>query len=323
MRMELINLALENLYQNTGIKGRVTKGNDLNGNICLEVQGEELTYIVEAKKELRRHQLLALKEHKNKMFPKEVIVVAEHIFPKLKKELRELNIPYLELNGNVFIKNKKVLLFIDTNKKVELKKERGNRAFTKTGLKVVLQLLIDKGLINRPQREIAKLTGVSLGNIPQVIDGLKETGYLLKLKKHEYIWQNREELLERWINDYATQLRPRIIKGTYTMKKDWETLRFKGKDTLWGGEVAADKLTQYLRPEHFILYTKEDQFDLVKNYHFIPKPKGELEVLELFFKTENGFVPPILIYAELLLTGGKRNRETAEIIYNKHVKPIL
>ena len=33
--------------------------------------------------------------------------------------------------------------------------------------------------------------------------------------------------------------------------------------------------------------------------------------------------PPLLIYAELMITGGKRNIETAQIIYNDYIKPEL
>jgi hypothetical protein len=321
MKTTVIQKAIENLSQNTGLKGHYTKGFDLDGTLCLEIQGKELNFVVEIKKELRRHQLLQFENYHKRY--NNFIIVAEQIFPKLKEELREIGIPYLEANGNIFLKHEQFFLFVDTNKKFDVKKGKGNRAYTKTGLKVLFHLLNDKELVNKTQREIADVTGVGLGNIPQVINGLKETGYLIQYNKHEYVWQNRKELLHRWINDYSTELRPKLLNGNYSMKKDWKSLELKVGNTIWGGEVAADKLTQYLIPEHFILYTNEKQGDLIKNYHIVPQKNGELEVLQLFWNPKNDIAPPIIIYAELMLTGGKRNKETAEKIYNDYIEPII
>ena len=92
--------------------------------------------------------------------------------------------------------------------------------------------------------------------------------------------------------------------------------------TVWGGEPVADMLTNYLRPEKLLIYTQITQKDLIRNYGFIPDSKGDLEVLEMFWKLENERkASPILIYAELLLKGGKRNKETAEKIYNEYIEP--
>lgn len=321
MGEEIIRTGLNNLFLSTGINGRFMPEGDLDGKLHFSLEGKEFDLVVEVKKELRRHQLLQLDHYSNRH--KNFMVIAEHIFPKIKKELRDMGIAYLEANGNLFIKNEGIYLFIDTNKTAIVKKETANRAFTKTGLKVVFHLLHNKELINTTQREIADTAGVGLGNIPQVINGLKETGYLIQYRKQEYVWENRKELLDRWINEYATELRPKLFRGTYTFKKDWQNLELDIQHTVWGGEPAADKLTNYLRPEHFIIYTNEKQSDLIRNYHVVPQTNGEVEVLELFWKPDNEVAPPIMIYAELMLKGGKRNKETAEKIYNEYIEPIL
>jgi len=321
MEREIIHTALDNLYQYTGINGQFIPDTDVDGSLHLEIEGKEINLVIAVKKELRRHQLLQLDNYKH--LYNNFMVIAEHIFPQIKEELREMGIAYLEANGNLFIKNERIYLLIDTNKKATVIKETANRAFTKTGLKVLFHLLNDKQLVNKTQREIADTVGVGLGNIPQVINGLKETGYLIKYRKQEYVWENRKELLDRWINEYATELRPKLFKGKYTFKKDWKTLQLNTEHTVWGGEPAADRLTNYLRPEHFILYTNEKQNDLIRNYHIVPQTNGELDVLEIFWKPKEDIAPPIIIYAELMLTGGKRNKETAEKIYNDYIQPIL
>ena len=207
-----------------------------------------------------------------------------------------------------------------------IKKNTGNRAFTKTGLKVLFHLLCNKEDINLPQRQLAEKANVALGNIPQFIEGLKETGYLIPLKKGHYVWEKRKELLERWINEYDTVLKPKLSKERYTtFQGNFRDIRFNHALTVWGGEPAADMLTNYLRPEKFILYTKENRKDLMKNYRLIPKKDGEIEALAMFWNNpeKQMTAPPILVYADLLLEGGKRNLETAEIIFDEYIEPNL
>ena len=105
--------------------------------------------------------------------------------------MRNKGIPYLEANGNIFIQKENFYLFVDGQRIVQQSNEKGNRAFTKTGLKVLFYFLQNNELVNQPQRMIAEETGVGLGNIPQVIEGLKETEYLLTLDKNTYTWENR------------------------------------------------------------------------------------------------------------------------------------
>jgi hypothetical protein len=64
--------------------------------------------------------------------------------------------------------------------------------------------------------------------------------------------------------------------------------------------------------------------DLIKNYRLMPDKNGEIEVLDMFWNpTEGKTAPPLLVYTELMLEGGKRNKETAEKIYNEYIQPNL
>jgi hypothetical protein len=169
MEQEIIHKALENLYRNTGIEGFFQQNDTLDGILQLNLDNIQFTYVLEVKRELRQHQLHQLEAYH--MRHENLMVIAEHIFPRIKEELRLKGIAYLETNGNIFLKREGVYYFIDTNKAQVIRKETANRAFTKTGLKVLFHLLNDKNLINQTQREIAEIVGVGLGNIPQVIDG--------------------------------------------------------------------------------------------------------------------------------------------------------
>lgn len=183
----------------------------------------------------------------------------------------------------------------------------------------------NKTLINETQREIAKATDVALGTIPQVIEGLKETGYIIPLNNKAYLWENKLELFNRWVEGYNTDLRPKLLKGNFTVRGEWREIQFDRNQNQWGGELGADLLTNYLRPEKYTLYTKEAQKDLIKNYRIMPKEDGELTIMEMFWEVDgvDKVVPPLIVYADLIYEGGKRNKETAEIIFNEHIEKNL
>lgn len=322
MEQEIVNSALENLKQNTGIQAFFKSEGNLDGVLDLNLNGLKHAFTVDIKREPRAHQLQQIEEYFHRY--EHFLLVANHIFPKIKEELRKKEIPYLEANGNVYLKKENIFLFIDTQKPSGIEKNKRNRAFTKTGLKVLFYLLQHKEVINLTQRELAEKAQVGLGNIPLVIDGLKETGYIIPLNNKNFAWEDRKRLLERWIEEYATVLRPKLLKERYRLKGDWQELRFDNHKTVWGGEAAADILTNHLRPEKFIIYTRENRIDLIKNYKLMPDKDGEIEVLDMFWEQEDEkTAPPLLVYADLMLEGGKRNKETAEKIYNDHIQPNL
>lgn len=322
MEREIVYKAIENLRQTTGIEAFWHKDGPLDGMLDFKVNNRNHMFIVELKNDVRTHQVQKIEAHFH--LYENFLLVANRIFPTIKEELRQKGIAYLEANGNIYLEKEDILLFVDTQKPINIEKNKGNRAFTKTGLKVLFYLLQHKEAINLTQRELADKTDVALGNIPQVIEGLKETGYLIALNNKTYVWENRTTLLERWIAEYGTILRPKLRKDKYALKGHWQNLLFNNNKTLWGGEPAADLLTNHLRPEKFVIYTLENRMELINNYRLMPDNNGELEVMEMFWRPEDGkTVPPILVYADLMLEGGKRNKETAEKIYHEYIQPNL
>jgi len=325
MEQEIVHLALENLEKETGIVGRWTERRDIDGEIDFLINDEKLHYFVEVKREVRPYQIGQLLKYRN-LFTN-VLLIAERIFPKVKAELRELQFPYLETNGNVFIKKDQLWLWIDTNQKLETKKETGNRAFTKTGLKVLFYFLLNKDNVNHPQRLIAEQAGVALGNIPLVINGLKETGYLLQRDRKTFTWERRRELIDRWITGYEITLKPHILLGKFQLPTAWQELDLNEFEESWGGEPAGDILTNYLRPEEYILFTKKNRTDFIKKYRLRPDEKGDLDLYEMFWgmnqENQHRTVPPLLVYADLKLKNNKRCRQTAEMIWNEHIEPNI
>lgn len=315
---EIIELAKENLTEIANLEWK--EGGRYDKIINLNFNNYNLKFDAEIKNEIRANQIHRY-INDNKI-TKDFIIIAKIIYKEAKEQLRELNIPYIEANGNMFYNKNNIFFWIENNKPIITNKEKGNRAFTKTGLKVLFNFLLDADLVNKTQREIADQTGVALGNIPQIINGLVETGFLLKLNRNEFVWEKRQELLDRWINDYETVLRPHLKKGSYATNVDWQEIQLNNTTTVWGGEPAADLLTHHLRPEKLILYTYETQLELMKKYKLLPDQKGDLEIIEMFWNPNTNMptAPPLLVYADLIIEGGKRNKETAEIIYNEYIQ---
>jgi len=255
-----------------------------------------------------------------------LILVAETIYPKLKEELRERNIAYLEANGNIYVKYNDTLLWIDANKPNKFQKENGNRAFTKTGLKIVYEFLIDEPWINKPYREIAEKTGTGVGNITNIMKGLKNDGFLVKLTRDENKLTNKKELIEKWVGAYEIKLKPHLLLGHFRFVKEndffnWKNLHLEPTTTWWGGEPAGDIMTNYLRPGELTLYTTENRNKLVKKYRLVPDIKGNIKIYKVFWYQQdektNKTVHPLLVYADLLNAADKRCIETAQKIYDE------
>lgn len=297
----------------------------IDGELTLTVNNQKKQMMVEIKKDVKNHQMLNIIELNNQF--ENFLLVAEKLYPKVKKELRENNINYMEANGNIYINKENFFLYIDTNKTAQNQKEKGNRAFTKTGLKVVFHFLINTKLLNETQREIAERANVALGNIPLIINGLLENNFILKVNKNDYIINNYEELLNKWITEFEQTLKPTIFKKRFKFQNenyDWKTLKLDTNKTVWGGEPAGDIITNHLRPEIFTLYTKENPKDLMMNYRLLPDDEGNIWVYEKFWTTDfEDIAPKELVYADLMINADKRSIETAKLILNEYIQPNL
>ena len=327
--VELVHIALENLQKNTHIMGvwennTHIKSHLFDGIITLIINNKTFQINTEVKKTLRLHQLYQI--IKIAQIHKPFMLVAEYISPKIKEELILNNIAYLEANGNIYLNEPGIYLWVDNQKPLKQEKEKANRAFTKAGLKVVFHFLLNEDTVNYPYRDIAEMGEIGLGNVSYVINSLKEAGFLIKLDKNKIKLINKKELLEKWMSMYAEKLKPALHMGNFRFLREEDYINWKqipvslGK-TFWGGEPAADIMTNYLRPEILTLYTIESRVDLIKQYKLIPDDKGKVEVYKKFWKFNYDTsitVDPLLIYADLMNTGEGRCMETAKMIFDEY-----
>ncbi len=324
---EIIEQAAKVLKDSTGMK--ITwqpygKAEDMVYGIVF--QDRIMQFIVEYKKHLTAYQVDQVAKAQDIRFP--LLVVAEQIAAPAREQLRLKGIAYLEANGNIFINNNQATIFLDGNKPIKEAKPVTNRAFTKTGLKAVFHLLNNPDAITRTYRQLAEETGIALGNIKYIIDGLAEAGYILPLNKRKVALKNKRELLERWIAGYRETLKPDLFKGAFQIwvdeKRDnWQDINVKEINMEWGGEAAGEIMTNYLQARVLTLYTPGFTGKQANTIGLVPDKKGDVLIFNKFWY-EHGEVqattPPLLVYADLLITDDPRCIDTANLIYDKHIK---
>jgi hypothetical protein len=326
---QIVTAVIENLVRHAKFKGQfqwlLKPVTGMDGKLSLWVPDDLPVFNIDIKRELRPHQIPQLREMARKHDP--FMVMTGKASPAIKEELRNQNINYVDTGGNIFIRHGKTMIWID-GKKTPTNKTGNNKAFTKAGLKLIFYLLLNKEAIHQPYRQLAAAADVATGNIKNIFDGLAEAGFIVPVAKKSYKLENKRELLERWVTAYGEVLRPSLLIETYnfwdrTKSDRWMDLPLETGESMWGGEPGGDLLTNDLVPHKLILYTTEN-VKLVAKWTLIPNNDGLLSMYRKFWTSKTAdqdrHAPPLLVYADLLLTGDPRCFEIAAKIYIKYLK---
>jgi hypothetical protein len=323
--IDIIEAALDRMNQMAGVRASAIESANTELDAVVELNWHKTIrcFHVEVKYELRHLHLQKLELMAQSHSP--FLLIAYRLFPRIKEQLREARINYLEANGNMHVHEPNLYIDIDRFEILPNEKKEVNRAFTKTGLKVVFQLLTNDQLLDASHRRKASEAQVALGNIPLIMKGLLDGGFVVR-KERGYVWANKLALIQQWVLAYNTTLRPSLARGTYALQKDssLKNLEIRNDQTCWGGEPAAEHYTQYLRPEMYTVYTKQRRSQAMAALGLKPDPKGSLEIFEKFWPQamKTHYAPPLLVYADLINAPNKRNLETAEKILNDHVQGV-
>ena len=294
------------------------------------IQGRKVIFAAEVKGTLTKNNISMYVLLKNK-YSKNLLLVTRHVNARLAEQLKQNGIEFIDAAGNAFIDKPPLYIFINGNKPPEtMRKIPQGRVFKPTGLRVIFSFLCNRGLENKPYRDIAAAATVALGTVGWLMRELKESGYLLDMGERGKKIVQREKLFQRWVTEYPEKLKPKLFIGRYQGEKDWwQHKKLDTVNALWGGEVAAAKLTHYLKPETAIIYTTR-QFvnQLLLDNRLKRDSSGNVEILERFWIPETKVpfkdtVHPVLIYVDLLATANERNIETARMIYEQHIAGLV
>jgi hypothetical protein len=294
----------------------------------MTVRDKELRFYADVKTNLTNVTLAQVVLHKiNETEMGEVMLVTRHVNPQMANQLKGKGIQFIDTAGNAYINQPPLYIFVKGNRPPEaFRPVPMKRAFKPTGLRIIFAFLCNPGLENRPYREIAAIANVALGTVGWIMRDLKEMGYLLDMGKRGKKLVEKEKFFALWVTAYPEQLRPKLILGRYKGATYWwENKILDVNKAQWGGEVAAAKLTQYLKPQDATLYIDPAQLtQIIIDNRLRKDPAGDTEILERFWKPtkeqlNENTVHPLLIYADLLATGNQRNIETAKIIYEQYI----
>lgn len=299
-----------------------------NYDAILTIRGKQ--FIVESKSAIRASNqglVLSQLEEVRNTNNRPIILIAEYISKDAASQLKERGFNYIDTSGNAFIKSKEVIIYIEGQKRRSAQLTNQSRAFQEAGIKTIFYLLSKPENLQHSYRVIAENAGVATGSVSNVMAELEDLNFIMKTKDMRVL-KNKTELLERWMVAYNTVLRPRIVRNKMSFTSveaanEWRTLN--NGDTLWGGEPGAALLTDYLRPEKFIIFTNNDIPTIARSLNLVPDKNGNVEILQKFWKTENlntNTAPPLLIYTDLINSGFSRNVETAKIILENELRYI-
>ncbi len=333
---EFLQLALEALRNNLPGQAEIKTVNPVRNPrvradylLRIVMQRKEIRYYAEVKANVTKaDKLLAMMRKGDLDHP--LLLVTKYINPQLADELKQTGTEFIDTAGNAFINQPPLYIFVKGNKPGVIKVPPLKRAFKPAGLKVIYAFLCNPGLENKTYREIAAEADVALGTVDWIMKELKELRFLLDMGKRGQRLIQKPNLLQRWVTAYPEQLRPKLTIGRFKGDREW--WRQKRLDPLkaqWGGEVAAERLTQYLQPQIITIYTTPQQLNplLVEN-RLRKDETWDVEILKRFWKPPEMWkyedvVHPILIYADLLATGNERNIEIAKMIYDKYILELI
>lgn len=303
--------------------------------IRIEANGRRFRFLAEIKA-VDRAVALGAAKHQLEAYGQPGVLVAPYLTPELADQCRRrLDLNFIDTAGNAYVRAPGLFVFV-----------RGERApahraaavgarggGTATALRVLFALLCKPELVNAPYRDIVAAAGVALGAVGWVFFDLQQRGYVTGgLRNRNRRWLERRRLVDEWVTNFPMRLRPKLNPRRFHAPDPgwWQQARL-GPGARWGGEVAAARLTNYLKPAAYTMYLDpqhggEALATLVKRHRLRADPNGNVEVLDTFWNFQHNagtppdLVPPLLVYADLMATLDPRNLEVAKRIRAEHLE---
>ena len=325
--------ALSALFEATGLQGKVAaeaiEPSFPGAVLDIFYAGKAAKFVAEVKGADGVQFPGALKA-KEDLLPHPPLLVAPYITRQTAERCREMGLAFIDAAGNAYLEAPDLFVFVTGQpRKPDMIIEKPNyQALTPTGLRLVFMLLTNPSLLNAPYRELARAAGIAIGGIGRAIKDLEYRGYLTKEGQGPRRLLAADQLRKEWLVHYPIKLRPKLQPRRFTrifmnaFAPDW----WKNTDlhpygAVWGGEVGADILTGYLRPEKVTIYAHGPIEPLLTPLRLKPDPRGDIEILQTFWDKNDDdhspTAPPLVVLADLMDSGNARAIETAKLIYER------
>jgi hypothetical protein len=297
-----------------------------DGLLDIFIEQRPIRFVAEVKA-VDRFQTLGVVKAKEQLTQHPTLLVAPYITEATAARCRELHLPFIDEAGNAYIDAQGLFVYVTGKRRpTHVRLTPDFRALTPAGLRIVFTLLNNPDMVNAPYREIAKAARVALGTVGEVLTDLEHRGHLAPEKPGPRRLLEPEKLRDEWVTHYPIKLRPKLNARRYTGPKHdwWREKEIRQHNACWGGEVAAEKLTGYLKAARVTLYVDGKPDALILANRLRPDVNGEVEILEAFWTIGEGgqipdIAPHLIVYADLMATTDPRNIETAKMIHDKYL----
>jgi len=329
--------ALEALTRTTGLKAKVlarqpetAKGIRPDAEIVIENAGKRHRYVVEVKA-IDRTVTLNQTNQQLLRYGKQGMLVAPYLTTELANYCRGVGLQFIDTAGNAYLRGPGLFIYIRGERQPVFGRDTAapRAAGTATALRVIFALLCKPDLLNAPYRDIVAAAAVALGAVGWVFFDLERRGLVIggkKIGNRRFVDVTR--LVQEWTTNYPIKLRPKLGARRFRAANPewWRTAQMEKHGAVWGGEVAADRLTGNREPGTFTVYLPGDPAKFIIENRLRADPNGDIELLQKFwqFHLETPYAaalaPALLVYADLMATPDPRNHDTARHVYDQFLK---
>jgi hypothetical protein len=340
LNQQLFRAARRRLKELTGLdlvfNHESSGGHQIHSDIIarLTVADAEVSYIVQGKHFLTTQNIESTTRQvvqAARLTNLQPMLIAKYVNPSIGDHLRLQEICYLDTVGNAHLRGGHAYIDIQGQRPLEVINKP--RSLGPKGLRLVALLLAHPDRVDATVRKLACDAGVALGTVTGTMRELEARGFLAHRRgPKEYIFHDMQELLELWVQGYTEIQRPNLLQQRFRLAPDVSLDVLPAKlqdagvhDVLVGGEAAAAVYSGYLRPGRATLHVMANRFDFPPAL-LLPDARGNVDILNSFGTSEiwqgpvAGYVHPLLVYADILATGGQDRRltETAELLREKY-----
>ena len=264
----------------------------------------------------------------------QVIVFTDYVAPPLAETLRKHKVNFVDIAGNAHLAGPGPMSIFHTGNRPPRRPSARGQDFTESGAKVLFFLLRHGPRIRATYRDMQSAVGVSLDKISKVVNEMAKDRLLIARTRGDYEILDAGALLDRWVGAFGAKLERKLLLGEYRAPTGddfaalTERIRAIGLPAVIGGEVAAGRLTDYLRPSSLRLYIPEDsQAAVQRELRLAPALDGNIELCKTFTADlgqpvgDEGLpiADPVLVYAELMAIDDVRLGDTALRLREEHL----
>ena len=295
-----------------------------------QVDGQRQVFYVECKKGLNEAAIYQIRRLRELHPEHPWILFVDHMTLGMGQKLETEGIHYLDRQGNGDIRLPKQNFLFHVEGRRPIRVRQAGRGIGAPGYKVMFALLAQQELVKEPVRTIAAAAEVGKTTAGEMLDRLREEGFLLDLRGEPTLVRV-EELRERWLTGYADVLRPRLVEGIYRTQQD--TTEFERRveaapppePWAWGGAAAAARMVPHYRGDRTILHAAHLDQAFLREARVLPAREGNVMVVAppcaLGLEGQAPHLAhPFLIYAELLAEHNERAREAAAMIHTRYLE---